>query len=227
MLTQGNLKLGTGVWHWNLPAGSAWSCPGASAWCDASLFGGCYAEETRHPRSYGSAHVKAIYRRNWEAVQTENLAQWCRDMTEWITLKNKRARHLRNQVRVVRIHTSGDFFSTAYINAWRSVALRCPDVKFYAYTRSWVIPELVEMLEAFRAMPNVTLWASWDSTMEQPPTGWPVASVARREDGIDTDRFRFLMLCPEQAGRKPDCTSCGVCWAPKLKAEAQLLFRQH
>lgn len=36
----------------------------------------------------------------------------------------------------IRIHDSGDFFSRAYYHAWIEVAEVCPDLIFYAYTKS-------------------------------------------------------------------------------------------
>ncbi len=38
-------------------------------------------------------------------------------------------------IKVVRIHTSGDFFTDAYYRAWKIVAMHNPDVKFFAYTK--------------------------------------------------------------------------------------------
>jgi hypothetical protein len=222
MLTQGNLKLGNGVWHWNLPAGSLFSCPGASAWCDASLNGGCYANPTKHRRSYGSAHVQAIYQKNWEDVQGD-CSDWALRMSAWIQTKNRRARHLRNQVRVVRIHTSGDFFSPSYIAMWTWIADCNPSIKFYAYTRSWAVPELLPLLEEFRRLPNVTLWASTDHAMDRGPITWPEANVVLRDGVMPYPMVR----CPEQTGKQPDCTTCGLCWHPKLTSSTRLVFTQH
>jgi hypothetical protein len=36
---------------------------------------------------------------------------------------------------IVRIHVSGDFFSSGYFSSWVEVARRNPDVVFYAYTK--------------------------------------------------------------------------------------------
>lgn len=37
---------------------------------------------------------------------------------------------------IIRLHVSGDFFSQAYFDAWRIVAVANPDRLFYAYTKS-------------------------------------------------------------------------------------------
>jgi hypothetical protein len=41
----------------------------------------------------------------------------------------------------IRLHTSGDFYSLPYLNAWRTIAARFPSVFFYGYTKSWVMAE--------------------------------------------------------------------------------------
>jgi hypothetical protein len=225
MLTRGNLKLGNGIWHWNLPAGSQFSCPGASPWCDASINGGCYANPEKHQHTYGSPHVQAIYQRNWEMVQDDAVWDWGIALSAWIQTKNKRARHLRNQVRVVRIHTSGDFFSQKYTAIWDWIAVCNPTVQFYAYTRSWAVPELLGILEEFRSRPNVTLWASWDHTMPETPAGWKTAIVVDKPAWAESRAGETR--CPEQTGVQPDCTSCGLCWNAKVKPTAVLTFKIH
>lgn len=38
-------------------------------------------------------------------------------------------------LKVVRIHSSGDFYSHAYFTAWLEVAKACPDITFFGYTK--------------------------------------------------------------------------------------------
>lgn len=42
---------------------------------------------------------------------------------------------LTNKIEVVRIHSSGDFFSLDYFNAWVRVAKNHPEIKFFGYTK--------------------------------------------------------------------------------------------
>jgi len=59
-----------------------------------------------------------------------------------------------NKAELVRIHTSGDFFSQMYFDAWLIVARAMPEKIFYAYTKSlkfWVarlneIPENLHLI---------------------------------------------------------------------------------
>jgi hypothetical protein len=41
-----------------------------------------------------------------------------------------------NRTEIVRIHSSGDFFSKAYFQAWVKVAIKNPEIQFYGYTKA-------------------------------------------------------------------------------------------
>jgi len=43
---------------------------------------------------------------------------------------------LPSRVKIVRIHSSGDFYSKAYFNAWVKVAESLPHIQFFAYTKA-------------------------------------------------------------------------------------------
>lgn len=58
---------------------------------------------------------------------------------------------------IIRIHVGGDFKTQAYFDAWLEVARRCPNVLFYAYTKS--LPFWVKRLGAIPA--NMVLTASY------------------------------------------------------------------
>ena len=117
-----------------------------------------------------------------------------------------------------RIHVSGDFDSAAYIDKWTQIVERCPDTKFWAYTRSWRIPELLPSLNQLRDLPNMQLFASTDPTIpEPPPLNWRVAY-------LETDARYTGMVCLEQNGKMPDCKACGYCY---LKPRGNVSFKIH
>lgn len=122
-----------------------------------------------------------------------------------------------------RIHASGDFDSLDYIAAVLEMVQHHPDTLFWAYTRSWRLPELRQGLETLRAEPNMQLFASNDPTIPEPtPDGWRVGY-------IETDTRQKGMMCLEQqhsaqcppncdrnpkyhVGKMPDCQTCGYCF---------------
>lgn len=141
--------------------------------------------------------------------------------------------------KIVRIHVSGDFTSNDYIRSWRALAAKYPEVRFFGYTRSWRVPELLDELNNLRALPNVQLFASMDkSTPGAPPAGWRTAWIAgdprlfdaNPEPGVlarfDPKQVRnhcatFIrdgqrethtsFTCPEQTKHRTDCQQCRYC----------------
>jgi hypothetical protein len=148
-LSHGNAKLGSGVWVWNLTA--ILTCCGASAVCKEL----CYALDNAY-------RMKKVQRRlavNYELSLTDDFVPWMIDQIR------------KNRVRVLRIHSSGDFYDLRYIKKWLQIVKACPDTMFYGYTRSWVVPELTDALLELGREPNVNLYWSFDKSMPQPPVG--------------------------------------------------------
>ncbi len=110
---------------------------------------------------------------------------------------------------ICRIHASGDFDTVGYIRDVVKWVNENPDTTFWAYTRSWNVARLLPDLEILRALPNVQLFASVDSTMPDAPTGWRVAFI--RGDS----RYRG-MTCLEQTGKMENCKACKYCFDKKI-----------
>ena len=83
---------------------------------------GCYAKK---------AEVQYF---NTELYRTVNtfLAQY--HMSVLNVLLRKQLETTKN-IRTVRIHSSGDFFSQEYLNMWTSIVKDFPEYQFYAYTK--------------------------------------------------------------------------------------------
>jgi len=172
------------------------TCPGASEFCRLT----CYAQ--RYIRQY--KQTASAYQRNTDARSD---ASFVEAMITTIGAKPE-----------FRIHVSGDFDSPAYIDKWTQIVTRCPDTKFWAYTRSWRTPELLPALNQLRALPNMQLFASTDPTIsEDTPDGWRVAY-------LETDTRYRGMECLEQNGKMPDCKSCGYCF---IKPKGNVKFLIH
>ena len=117
LLINGNSKLGKGVWTWSmLPSNKPFTvfingeesivygtCP-----CDCV---GCYAQTGffKMPSVIESLAIKTYIARHF---------------TAWFINAIIAQIHADN-IRLCRIHASGDFFSDAYINAWKEIALQC------------------------------------------------------------------------------------------------------
>lgn len=190
----GNIKVGD-IPTFSLP--SRITCPGASKWCLQH----CYAHryERRRP------HCGRAYSRN--LVLSWNQKEFIKVVLRSIP------RHLGS----FRIHVSGDFYSVDYIRSWIKICRLRPHTLFWVYTRSWMIPELMPALEELRALKNIQLFASVDSTMPDPPAHW-------RKAYIHTDSRAKGIHCPEQSGSLPSCLHCGYCFR---KRTGDVIFQIH
>jgi hypothetical protein len=183
-----------------LPGRIGGTCPGATSECQDI----CYAK-----RVVNTPPVWEMWRRNSEAIR--------------LPLADD---PLPPDAKIVRLHVSGDFDTTYYIDQWYWLAREHPDVRFFGYTRSWRVPELLVRLERFWALPNVQLFASMDKSMnELPPLGWRRAWLEddpRANLFNDRQDVRFAVrngeiamvsvyVCPEEMGRKENCQKCNYC----------------
>lgn len=75
-------------------------------------------------------------------------------------------------VEVLRIHSSGDFFSKAYFQAWVEVARRMPAVDFFGYTK--ILPYV-----SAEKPDNFTLTYSYGGKMDDKLTSEPYARVVK------------------------------------------------
>lgn len=207
-LEPGNKKTGqrsdyyNSVFVWNIPPVS--TCPGRSSWCTKY----CYNGDDR-PDIYPIG----IWADNWWGCVHDRQS-----------VKESIIGKIRNSPgkTALRIHSSGDFFSVEYINMWIEIVDLCPDVDFWAYTRSWTVPILLESLYELKERINLQLFASWDDTMRPPPKDWRLSFV----DKHLPESKNITLNCPEQYNLSKDktCASCRYCLIDK---EGDVFFVLH
>ena len=135
MLTPGNKKLGGArIWGFALPSGAAAVCVGLTPTCARH----CYAVRTEAYRKRAAAR----YRKNLAMTRRRDFGVRVR---AFLTLHG---------VRVVRIHTGGEFYSAEYAAKWLEIVRRRPRVRFYTYTRAWRIPAIRLVLDEMAKEPN-------------------------------------------------------------------------
>jgi hypothetical protein len=214
MLSKGNKKLGPKVMTFSLPNIS--TCPGRSELCESL----CYVDN--YQRRYPS--VSKAYERNYKLSLRS-------------TFVNKMSREiLSKKPETVRIHVSGDFYRNEYIEYWIQIAKRFPNVKFYAYTRSWAVTSLRSKLREFGRLNNVKLWLSWDKEMRNIPGSmamFPIAYMAIKEEEsqkksrLSKSNLIFRVsrrtvkhklngtnVCPLERGKEVNltCSKCKICF---------------
>jgi DNA modification methylase len=218
LFTQGNKKLGENVFIFNLPVIA--TCPGRSAACEAV----CYADwgYFRYPKN------RQRNMRNLEASKSPDFV-------------DRAVAELRRRgAQLVRPHSSGDFYNAEYVSKWQQIAASMPDVTFWAYTRSWRIPAILEELKRLAQLPNFCLWfsadqdtglppnvenvrACWLQIGEEPPHD-PVSRQlevelifpAKLRGRAKNKRIASALVCPTYngtpAGEKTTCEKCAFCW---------------
>jgi hypothetical protein len=222
LLIRGNSKLGPEIFHFSIPAGK--TCPGETDDCKNA----CYAKK----HFYNMINVIESLERNYQRTLTaEFVAQMVGEIRE------KRAK-------IVRIHTSGDFYDAEYIHKWIEIVEQCPNITFFAYTRSWRIFELLLPLRDLAKPANMHLWWSADKesdAIDGIPPLYPAVRIAYMSQDYDeitpdyadlvfrTKRKRVQkympayvdkLVCPAENGTKPKvkmtCSACNLCYKPQL-----------
>lgn len=122
----GNTKLAKGKYKivgFGIPAdfdfNNTNTCPGALA-CKAV----CYAKQG----TYNFPVVKTARRKALKQTQLKTFVDRAVKDLNYFLQKKK--------YNTVRIHDSGDFYSQEYLDKWKEIARRVPEMKFYAYTKA-------------------------------------------------------------------------------------------
>jgi protein gp37 len=210
--------------------------------CPGSRFALC-----RELRPDGNVEPKALcwacrncYREHEKKVRLSK--NYCFSQTEqFVPWANKTLSARRRKIRAVRIPGIGDFYSVEFVAKVREIIRANSQTKFWAYTRSWVVPSIWAELRKLGDEPNMVLWMSWDRKMAEhhgtPPDRkfpwcWlaetdvdvppvPVDLVWRYSGHIQwNERLPYLpilggaVVCPHEDGQtETSCSTCGICWA--------------
>ena len=114
-LKNNNTKLGKGIYAFDLPA--VISCPNHTE-CAKD----CYAD-------------KGTFL--WKDAKRSNTYNFIIALNDLQFLKDCLINELeRRNINIIRIHSSGDFFSDDYFNMWVSIARKFPNLKIFTYTKT-------------------------------------------------------------------------------------------
>ena len=118
--TQAGKLAKEGIPYFNLPAG--FTCPGAGRCKDAKF---CYAMTGNTER------FPAVLR-----SQSKNYLSSLQSY--FVDIMIDKIKRIKSPLDLFRVHESGDFYSQEYIEKWAEIARNIPEIKFYAYTKSYV-----------------------------------------------------------------------------------------
>jgi len=114
----------------------------------------------------------------------------------------------KEDIKYVRIHASGDFYSEEYVDKWYDIVKAKPSILFLAYTKT---RRLKESLLKLASLPNMSLFESLDNTRTKSSLGVKIATSTNRE-------LKDHHTCP---GHCPSCKF--VCWS----TEDNIKFKPH
>ena len=205
LLQLGNSKLGTAIHHWALPP--IVTCPGKTDVCQAN----CYATKGR----YNFAKVREKLEWNYQQAQTYDFVA-------------RMVYEIQSQgVLVLRVHSSGDFFSRGYAYQWLTIMKRCPKVRYYFYTRSWRDRMIEPVLREMAALKCCKAWYSVDddATVTAPknvrlaylqtkPGNIPAVDLVLRVRKLrNTYALPIVCMSETPSGKGTPCGACRRCFS--------------
>ena len=193
-LTYGNSKLGGNIAIFDLLSGR--TCPNCR-----QCYADCYARASE---------------RQYSATFNRRLLQSYEASHDLPHLEARiRAQLARERPAIVRIHSSGDFFSQEYADMWSRLIAEFPGTQFYAYTKSPFRPAPASNLNIVESivdgLPNFGIYE--DVLIRAKKAGAPVCPYRTKQ----WCRNRGVEHKPVHCG-----TECRVCMH-----EAKVFFVQH
>lgn len=202
------------IYSFDLPAGH--TCPGAKDCLSRANRHGNGIKDGPHTRFRCYAASAEVMYKHTREMRWDNLDNVRKALRRGPDICAQRLLGaLPSRAKVIRIHTSGDFFSEAYMRAWFIVARECPDLHFYAYTKSLKVLDRVRDLIPANMHINISMGGKFDAMVDSfsLPRAHVVASelVALRRglkvdttDGIacsnNTDDFALVVHGTQPVG---------------------------
>lgn len=195
-LSRGNLKLSPRILVWNLP--HIITCPGAG---ECNVW--CYEHKSRRFNA-----VQPRRQQNLNLSRQPNFID--------AIVKLLRGRRRKRLIAAVRVHESGDFYDSKYLQKWYTIARNCPEICFYAYTKSFHLPLWDKKPSNFNIIQSYH--SKWDHLID--PTK-PTARVITSTDQLPTG----TTLCPFTDHQINLCgEECNICIT---KSDVHVAFLKH
>ena len=182
---QGNIACyGPEVFAFNLPAPQ--TCR-PTKWCIAN----CYTQ---------SIHLNKLHREERYKISLS------KEFPNLIIKEIKRKR-----IKLVRLHSTGDFYSESYIKKWIKTARSCSDTLFRTSTRR---RDLTQDIVKLNALKNFVVRESLDPSRTHPAMNLPLVAV----EGVPLAKNFFRCLL--------NCNKCNYyCWYRKTNILLPIFYR--
>lgn len=142
---------------------------------------------------------------NFQLPSAKQAAQWRYQISKSPNFVDLVVREIqRHRVRLVRLHSSGDFYGPEYIKKWIEIARRCPQTLFRTTTRRRDFSRLIHRLNS---LPNFIIRESLDISSPRPTLKLPVAATDEIPSVQKLLKAKKIVFCPN------NCRKCGYfCW---------------
>ena len=188
-LKNSNKKLGKNIYAFDLHA--VVSCPNSN---DCVLT--CYAN-------------KGTY--IWKSAKNSNTYNYAIALNDIKYLQKELIKEIiKKNIKTIRIHSSGDFFSKEYFLMWCNIAKRFKNLKIFTYSKApqiegLKVPKNLNIIDSFITIDN-TKYLNYGNYEE-------ISKMRTKIKGI---------ICPVTIGKKIDCSACKYCIT-----KSKVLFVQH
>jgi hypothetical protein len=112
------------------------------------------------------------------------------------------------------VYDSGDFSNVADVYTWLAICTKCPAIRFWFPTRTWIRENFKEALLKLNLLPNVVVRRS-AMDMNKPAKDHPIDTTSE----VHTEGKG----CPKQTAGSCAAANCRACWNKDVKKVVYLL----
>ena len=194
LLVNGNSKIGTGVYHFStLPGNKEYKANiGGNV---ESVFGTC------GDNCFGCYGMTGNY--NYQNV-IDSLAVktvLARDYLEFVE-RAINAQIKADNIKTIRIHATGDFFSRAYLEMWERIVSSNPGVVFWSYTKEYAAETAFDRFENANIVKSMIPSANYN---------YGKADYIIAVYNMLSDMGKDVYVCRCGIDKNQHCTNCTAC----------------
>lgn len=115
----------------------------------------------------------------------------------------------------IRLHALGDFYSTGYVELWRTLLARHSALHVWGYTAR----QNDAIADSLRSLAADAGWDRFAMRFSNAPMETRSTITVEHPFQVPAD----ATLCPEQVGQTESCSTCALCW----QSERQIAFIRH
>ena len=167
------------------------TCPNSK-----QCFSICYAVGMYNNESQKNTPI--AWERNLEIIEGDP-ERAIQELSKVIQSKINGSKRTKREV-LFRIHVSGDFYSQAYLELWRQLALKYPDVLFYTYTKMYYYFKNFDMPFNFKCLASFMESIPLEHAFKiSDDVGLKMAYAMRIEEfkKLDKEVRSQFFVCPE------------------------------